>query len=271
MSLREKPLLLGKAPTHVPEEELISYFLYAFEFAWNSPAFETRKNQLAPYFIQEAQSLVPAYDQLSLSKKWWLYVMIALRDITHDNDIKFGKETILYVIRQIERLSEEELELYVNDMQNAFYEEVPDILVIRPLELERLQNSILDEDPYLGFFLEQKEPILKVMKKYLKQKDVDKEYINHLTLNDKTILAKYTDFWNVYFEIFTNFFLSMYDFQMPYEKEDGVEEKDVVEEMIMIFFIASVNSKTKIEELTSELLEVILPIMEKSDNNEQSL
>lgn len=254
--------LIGKAPTHIEKEDLLDYFLYAFEFSWNSPIFEDRKSKLDEVFKNKAESLFPDYESFSVERTWWLYVLIGLQEITYHQELEFGKETVDYLLKRFTALSEEALEQQINEIQHAFYDEIPDILLVRPLELKALQNSTIEHDKYLPFFIENHERMVKVIQKHLNQKDIDKDYFERFTMTNKKRLRKFSSFWNGYYEIFTNYFLSIYNFQMPLEPQEIEEELELIEEMIILFLVASVVNKPKIEPLAYDLTEILREFVE---------
>jgi len=255
-------LLVGKTPTHIEREDLLDYFLYVFEFSWNNVAHESKKSQLRKHFETESIKFVSDIHALPKEKLWWLYVLIALKDIAETDEVEYGKATILHFLNKIEKLSEEQLVEYANEIQHGFYYELPESLVIRPLELVALGNKMAEEDPYLKFFFEKKEEMIKALTKHLRQKDVDSGYFNNITLNDRKLTRKFSSFWDTYYEIFLNYFLSMYDFQMIQTEIDESEEHDVLREMLFIFFIASIENKLKIEPLIDDFFDIMVDILE---------
>lgn len=270
MSIK-KVLLIGKAPTHIEREDLLDYFLYVFEFSWNNVAHESKKEKLKEHFQTESLKYVADIDALTNAKLWWLYVLIALKDIAEEEEIEFGKETVLYFIHKLEKLTESQLEEYANEIQHGFYYELPEALVIRPLALVELGNKTAEKDPYLQFFFERKETIIKTLTKHLRQKDVDNAYFNSITLNNRKLTRKFSSFWDTYYEIFLNYFLSMYDFQMIQTELDESEEHDVLREMLFIFFVASIENKLKIEQLVDEFFDIMVDVLEvRMEDEEES-
>jgi hypothetical protein len=249
--------LIGKAPTHIDESDLLDYFLYVFEFSWNCPVFEEKKATLDEYFIERAKSFYPDYESFSLSKQWWLYILIAMKDVTEDQQLKYGITTVDYLISRLPVVSERMLEDQINEIQNAFYDEIPDVMLVRPMELEVLENSTIQHDMHLPFFIENKEHFVKVFEKHLRQKDIDKEYFERFTMTNTKRLRKFSTFWEGYYEIFINYFISLYDFRMPQEMESIEEEYDLLEELVTLFLVASIINKPKIEEVVDEITEIL--------------
>lgn len=249
--------LIGKAPTHIEKNELLDYFLYVFEFSWNSPVFDEKKGILDKHFMETAKSFYPEYESFSLAKQWWLYVLIAMKEITEDEQLKYGIATVDYLLSRLGVLSENTLESQINEVQHAFYDEIPDVLLVRPLELEVLENSTIEHDVHLPFFVKNKDRFVHVFEKHLRQKDIDKEYFERFTMTNTKRLRKFSTFWEGYYEIFINYFVSLYDFRMPQEMDSIEEEYDLLEELVILFLVASVINKPKIEEVVDELTEIL--------------
>jgi len=256
--------LIGQAPTHISQDLLLDYFLYTFEFSWNSPIFEEKKSKLDVEFKKKAQTLFPEYESFSVARQWWLYVLIAFQEITEHQELEYGKFTVSHILKRFPVLSETSLERQINEMQHAFYDEIPDILLVRPLELKVLKNSTVEHDLNLPFFIENKDRFLKILGKHLNQKDINKEYIERFVLTNKKRLRQFSTFWNGYYEIFINYLLSMYDFKMPEEMEDKEEEVELMQELVILFLVASVTNKAKIEDLSDEWTELLREFVDQN-------
>lgn len=258
--------IIGKAPMDIEKESILSYFLHVFEFTWSTLAYENKRENLNAYFSEQANLLKPNHATLSAKKEWWLYILITFRDVALYNSLDYAVGTVENMIKRIDFMSEELLERQVNELQNAFYHEVPDILLMRPLEMERLSCSIAEADHFLLFFLQNKEKFVSILEKMLRQKDIKKDYYEEFMRTGKKINKEYSSFWNGYYEIFIHYFISLYDFFMPFQTESFEEERDSVEKMILSFFTTSVATKEKIEDVSDEFL-LILEKFIREDGN----
>lgn len=249
--------LIGKAPAHVDKSDLLDYFLYVFEFSWSSVVFEEMKSSLGNFFADKAKEWYPGYESFSLERQWWLYTLIAMHEITKHEQLKFGEMTVEFLLSRLSDMPESLLEAQVNEVQHSFYDEVPDVLLVRPLEIEKLHNSTIDHDLYLPFFIVNKDRFVKVFEKHLRQKDMNKEYMERFTFTSKRHSRKFSTYWEGYYEMFINYFIALYDFRMPEEMESMEEEYDLLQELLILFFVGSVQSKPKIEDVVDELMEIM--------------
>lgn len=255
--------LIGKAPTHIESEQLLDYFLYVFEFSWSSLVFDEKKDALVEFFTEQAKVWHPNYEEHSIEKRWWLYVLLALNEITEDQKVEYGKLTVQNLIKKLPTLSGDLLEKQVNEIQHAFYDEIPDILTVRPLELRTLENTTLEHDRYLPFFVDNKDHFVNLFKKHLRQKDISKEYFERFIMSSRKRLRQFSTYWDGYYEIFITYFISLYDFRMPQEIEDKEEEYDLLLEMVILFLVASVMDKPKIEDLADEMTEKLKELVDE--------
>lgn len=256
--------LIGKAPNHIEQTDLLDYFLYVFEFSWNTPIFEERKENLPQYFTEMAKQHYPDYETFSLAKQWWLYILIGMHDIAKDQETHYGIATVEHIIKKLPVMSESLLERQVNEVQHAFYDEIPDLLLVRPLELENLQNSTIKHDNHLPFFIQNKERFIAIFEKHLRQKDINREYFERFTMTSRKRLRKFSSFWEGYYEIFINYFVTLYDFRMPLEMESKEEEFDLLEEMTIQFLVASVNTKPRIEDAVDDIMVILKEFVEQN-------
>lgn len=263
MSIYEtkKSCYLGKAPTHIEKDKLVEYFLYTFEFIWTSPAYEANKESILSRFKQRLSELRKKNESpLSLAHEWWALGLFALKDLVEFENRFFAVETIQYLLNRLHTLSEEELEDYINSLNNVLADEVPDVLSIRPLEIQPLQSDADQNDKVLAYFLESKEPFLSVFKKHLVQKDIESLYINQLAVNDKKMNYQFTNFWNSYFEIFVGFSLSMFDMVRHAPEFTAEKSEQLIKEINLVFLITSVKNREKIDRLNNELTELLKPL-----------
>jgi len=267
--------MLGKAPSHIEKENLLSYFLYVFEFSWNNPFHSSKKEKLREYFAQEALRYANV-EKEQAEKLWWLYILIAMRDMSKHYGYFFGYETIKHILQKFPNLSEENLEMDCNDIHYALMDRGEFIFMPRPLELQALQSTFLKTDPLLSFLLAKKEVVVKVFLKRLRQKDIDSSFIQKLTLGDKSLIRQFSSFWNVYFELFVHVFLEIYMQQMENEEFHEVVKKrkrEVIKNIVLVFCIKSILTKERIEKVIHDVSEILLPIVdisiEEAEENKQ--
>jgi hypothetical protein len=128
---------------------------------------------------------------------------------------------------------------------------------IRPLEIQKLGSDAYQNDYVLAYFLDRKDAFLQLFKTHLKENDIEKMYINQLSINDKKLNEQFTDFWNGYFEIFTGFSISMFDMVLNSPQKTKEYREQVLKEVNLVFLIASVKNNSKIDTLNKELSELL--------------
>lgn len=261
--------VLGKAPTHIAKEDLLSYFVYAYELSWTLPMFRSKKDKMMEFIEQEIKKESIDTDALSVEKQWWLFVFITFREMLTYHSAEFAFQTVQHLIRQMSSASEESLCLYANMVHSIMMKDLPDVLVVRPLEMKPIQTILAESDLSVVFFMDRHEAIVKVIRKHINQKDLKLSYFGELLMKDRSILRKFSNIYNVYFEVLMHFFISTYDYKMsPQEMTPEVLEK-AISDLVLLFVAASVETKPKIEGLHKDLFEIVKEI-KNIDQSEQS-
>lgn len=262
----KKSRFLGDTPTHISKGQLFDYFLYTFEFLWTSPTYDTYKESISVHFKRRLDALKDKQEKpLTIGQEWWALVFFALKDLAESERYAYSTETIQFIINRIHILSDDELENYANSINDVLYDEVPDILVIRPLEVEKLNSDAYQKGKVLAYFLERKEEFLLTFKKHLEEKDIEKMYINQLALNDKAINEPFTDLWRSYFEMFTGYSIAMFDMVLKLPQQTEEFKEQLLKEVNLVFLIASVKNSSKIDAINSELTELLRPLYLKEE------
>ncbi len=252
--------LLGTPPKHIETEDLVDYFVYAFELSWACPVFEKSRHEIKSIFKKKLDSLLAEHN-LPIEKQWWALMLSALSDIAENKDFFYAKETISRLFKRIEHISCEQLEEYINDINIAFSGETSNYLALRPMAMESLASDMIEEDSGLKFFLDNKNRFITILTSNLIQKDIEKEYLSQFFLLDDKAIRKYANIWDMVFELYIGHFLSMcYTKEDVNTNESGFE--DFVKQTNIAFFSNLVKNKLKIEKLNNELTSVILPCIE---------
>lgn len=263
MSMYEtkKLLFLGKTPTHIHQEQILDYFLYTFEFVWTAPTYGQYRENIRGHFkglIDEVKS--KHEPELTIGQEWWSLVLLALKDLAGAENFSYSTKTIQFLLDKITSLSDEELEEYANAINNIFYDEMPDVLSLRPLEIEELRSDASKNDKFLAYFLERRDRIQSIFEDMLVREDIEMMYMNELAVNEHGVNEQFTDFWNTYFEIFTGFSISMFAMASQAPQKDKAFREQVLKEVNLVFLIASVKNNSKIDELNSKLCDMLRPL-----------
>lgn len=252
--------VLGKVPTHIDKSEMMSYFVHAYELTWTLPVFDKKKDIMIDFLEEQIHKEKIDVESLSGEKFWWLLVFFIHREILFYHSAEFAFQTVQHVIRHISSTSEESLCIYANMVHSIMMKDVPDVMVVRPMEMKAVQTVLAEVDPSVIFFMERHERFVKAIKKHLNQKDLKQSYFNELLMKDRSILRKYSNIYNVYFEVFMHFFISTYDYKMS-PKEMTPEALDkAISDLVLIFVAASVDTKPKIEGLHKDLFDIVKEI-----------
>jgi hypothetical protein len=252
--------LLGKTPTHILREKLLDYFLYVFEINWCSPVYQEKQENVKAHFEKALNELKSQNHELSLGQEWWALVLFSLKDFAMFYRSPFSVQTIQFVLQRIYALQDEELEEYCNAIHYALNMELPEILAIRPLEIQVLQSDVYEEEPEVAFFLNKKEELKQIFSNQLKSTDIKKEYLQQFLMNDEEINLSFTDFWSSFLDVFIIYSLSMLYLmsESQFMFDDDIEE--LLKEVHLVFLTASIKKKSSIHKLNKELTEIIKPL-----------
>lgn len=253
----KKYKLLGKYPSHIPETDLLDYFIHAFEITWTSPAYEKVDTSIKQYLKTLLLSLT---EKQSLSKEqtWWALVLFVLRDLCIEDKFLYAVETINALLNKIFKLSDMELEEYCNQIDNAVKLELTSALVIRPLEVINLNADIVQVDGILKKILEKQTNLIDVFSKCLNQNDISTQYIEAFMFNDKKIRNKFFSFWETYLELFICHYLSMHE---KFEETPQLDSLNMRCKQILnskfTFFKMSIKNKDKIAVLNKKITQIL--------------
>lgn len=244
---------LGKAPNHILPNDLLDYFLYTFEFAWTAPGFDAYRSNIKTHFEVNLKDLMGKHAELTLGQQWWGLILIALKDFAIEREFSYASKTIDLLLSNLSQLKEPELEQYANEINSGIYDEILDSISIRPLELEILKSDAMNSDKMLKFFLENKDRFLKIFNKHLIQRDIDKDYLRQFLFNEKKVDNKFSSFWRVFFEIYVGYSMSVLQYSLNSSQAKKMTVKELINKTNLVFLLASVLSKGKIEDLTQDL------------------
>ncbi|MFF2531450.1 hypothetical protein ACFVS2_21320 [Brevibacillus sp. NPDC058079] len=263
---QEVEYVLGQAPNHIEQTDILPYFVYAYELSWTLPMFIDKKDRMISYLQTEVENESIDIDKLSNEKRWWLYSLITMREIAKYHEVEFAQQTIQHVISRIQFIPQDYLLRYANIIQYVMLRELPDVLVIRPLEFQAVKSEIANTDESVQFILGKKDALIKVIKKHLIQRDLQKEYFDGMLMKDRSIMRKFSNMWNAYFEVFMHSFIATYDYSLSPENMNVEELDKAISDIVLIFLVTSIENKEKIDDLHVELYEIMKDIAELSRN-----
>lgn len=253
--------LFGDVPKGIEKEDVLSYFLYACELSWKHPMFDEKRAYMMNFFLGEFQSDGIDFENLSPERKWWLCVLTAMREIARHNKAEFAVHTIQHIIRTLPSSDPVIIRDYVNMIHSIALEEFPEVLIIRPLEMERVNSVFVKNDLTVKFFLSKHDEIVEVFQKHITSRDFQKLYFDEVLLEDRTIMKKYTNDMSMLFEFFMHYFISIYDYRINPDQMEAKELEKAVKELVLIFMVATIKTKSKIDKLHEAVYEVIKDVM----------
>ncbi|WCF11442.1 hypothetical protein NDS46_31285 (plasmid) [Paenibacillus thiaminolyticus] len=253
---------LGKAPIHINKEDMLSYFVYAYEFTWTYPMFLENKDRIIEFIQERINEEFIDIQSLSGDQRWWLFVFITMREILSYYSAEYGFQTVQYLIQKIHLTSTDSLCLYANIIHYIMMNSIPDVLVLRPLEMKAVQTALSDVDQYVDFFMDKQDALIEVIRKNVNQKDFKKGYLDEILMKDRSILRKYSNMYNAYFEVFMHFFISVFDYKIAPEKMSREDLEKAISELVLLFVATSVE-KPKVEALHRDLFGIVKDIQNK--------
>ncbi|WCK56959.1 hypothetical protein PP175_27600 (plasmid) [Aneurinibacillus sp. Ricciae_BoGa-3] len=250
---------LGEAPQHIKEEDLLDYFLYTFEMVWVAPVFDGYRNKIRTHFEELLTKLRKRHPHLSVQKQWWSLVLIALQDFAEKDSFPYAHQTIGKLLNSLDEMNEEELTDYCNDINHSFSNELPEVIGIRPSEVENLQSDSYQNDYPLAYLLDRKDKFITLFAQHLEQKDIKPLFIGRVTVKEIN-REKFTDFWKTYFDIFVGYSLSMLEMMNQSTTVTEEEIQSFVRQSNMVFLINSVKNVSKIDKLNSDITQSLMPL-----------
>lgn len=263
MTLFQEPIrALGSTPVHIKKEDLLDYFLYTFELTWNHDNHSNIR-QMKEDYVREARQFQPNYENLELGQLWWFIVLIGLREVAKKEELLYTQSTIEHLLKKAHVLSEDKLFRYANEIHIPLYRDIPDALLMRYVEMERLSSDSLEKDPYARFFLPRRKEIVRVFKKHLNQKDLKAEYVEEYFSSDLKRLRKFSNFWDAFFDLFVYYFVTLYEFK-AFDHPDDTVEFEVMDELLIAFLITALNEEEgkTMEALSEDLLDILYEFIE---------
>lgn len=258
MTLFKEPVReLGTLPTHIEKQDLLDFFLYAFELTWEEQKKGDEKKMKA-YYDEEAKKFQPNYENLEHGQLWWLFVLLGLRELTIKEEIHYAQSTIEHLLKKAHRLSENTLFRYANEIHLPLFRDFPNAIILRYVEAERLDSISVEQDPYTKFFLSKRKDIVRIFKKHLKQKDLKEDYVEEYISSDLKRLRKFSTFWDAYFDIFVYYFATLYEFK-TFEHEDDRVEYEIMDELLIALLMNSLQEEegALVDALSEDLLDIL--------------
>lgn len=258
----KKEKFLGETPKNINEENLLNYFLYVYEFNWSSPVFENNRNNIEEFFRASLKQVEEKLsNQIDVNKKWWVLNLIALREYAKHENLHYSLNVINSLLSKIDKLTLLELEEYTNLIQSSYVKEIFDIFTVRPLVMKTLGSSVLDEDIELNKMLDNSDKFIRIFKKHLLQKDINKKYIDEILINKKCVTKEFCGFWDKYFELYCGIVLELVDLFAISTNEVKCNQKDRIRDLSEIFLKTTVLKEDKIKKLNDDLVEVLYPCL----------
>lgn len=252
---------LGKPNFKESSIDLVEYFMYIFEFIWVSEAFDSYRPHIKERLEGMLEQVKSQYhNELPLEKQWWILILLVLRDLATHSQFSYSVHAINYVFHHLEEISVEELEDYANTINDSFSTEIMDYLSVRPLEMRTMQSDVYNQDIQMQFFLNKKETLLSIFQSFVEEKDIDKSYISKYASNPKEITQKYTTFWNLFFEIYTGFSLSVYDVQQEASPMKEKELEEILRQTNQVFLTSVLHKQKVIDALNEKLIQELKPL-----------
>lgn len=253
----KKYKLLGKYPSHIPEADLLDYFVHTFEMTWTSPVYEKVDTSIKQYLHTLILSLSEKQN-ISKEQTWWALVLFVLKDFCMEDKFLYAVETINMLLNKISKLSSIELEEYCNEIDNAVSLELSSALVVRPLEVTNLNTDVTDIDIVLKKLLDNKAKLLDIFSKSLNKNDINTQHIDAYMFNDVKIRSKFFSFWETYLELFICHYLSMHEkFETSPQSENlNMHCKQILNNRFT-FFKLSIKNKAKIAGLNEQITQIL--------------
>jgi hypothetical protein len=259
----KKSTYLGYAPTHINKEDIFSYFVYVFEMTWMVDLFESRRNSIMTFLDDAATKEHPNYKDFPADRQWWLLALVVMKEIAEKYNGGYAKETVIHLIRRLPDIDSEKLRIYVNVLSVVIANEFPANLIVRPLEQARLGVGSAD-DEMIKSMIDNHEAVVKIMKKHMTQKDLNRNYLDMVLMKDWKLVRKYSNIWNSLFELLIYMFNSIYISKISYDNMTSEEVDGVIKETILFYLIAAVTKKELIETIQLELFESLRGVNKKS-------
>jgi hypothetical protein len=248
---------LGKTPSFLTKEEVLDYFMYAFELQWVGGLLNYPPKKIRAKLEKELDEKLKTIKNDTAGKRWWLLSIYVLLLLSQDRTMKYSEKTLWGLWNQVDLLSEDELEMYCNLIDHGISMVTDTHLTPRPLALQILGSEYYDHDKMLQKMLHNTEKNIRQLHEYVKLKELTINEIVKSMVNPISITQKYTDMSHVYYELLMIHVFSEYEFfehQQEYQANFAKTWEEVLHHSLMVFFYRTVKDKTKIEPLTKVVM-----------------
>lgn len=197
----EKFYLLGHKVPHKLNElsntEMSNLFLYTYSFLGLNILEFLPMNKLKDTLVLELDKLDKLDTKVSFNNKWWYLALVYLRTGSDTHNLRFTTSLCNTLMDNIHKLSDKELMLYCNTINDSLSEQIGFELRIRP-SLDKNPNVYI-YPIYRDLTLSSKK-IISIFKRNLYLEEVNNEDINREFALISDIGYNY-DKWSVIFDL----------------------------------------------------------------------
>lgn len=249
---------VGKTPENIKDmcnEEFNDFFAYIYEYYWCED-FVKKHKSVSEYIItlQTRASFLKDDNY----KKWWLYLLFIQKDIAKDANYSYLINTVDKIIKNIEDLTLDELELYINNTNSILMGEQIRTPIVRPFEMEKLcGNKALEINQFL-YMIEIKDEVIKIIKENVEEDDIAPEYLNNMLIYDTKKTLKFADLITQYTEIFLSYTRTSYEKLEQDPRMIEIKPISKIKIIIDTFFNTSIKEGRGLDIMKKKLTEIIV-------------
>ena len=276
-------MCLGKTPSIIESlkdnDEVFEYYLYFFEMMWSNPIFsdiEDVPTLLKDRVVSLAEKHSIDIEILSNEKYWWLLNISMLHDFAKDLELSYMIHSIGLILDDYKNNEVENLEVITNLLNNALSSQIGEVVAIRPIEVYNQSLPMFKDDFILLELLEQKDEIIRLLKKRLRQKDFNKNVLFGILRIDSSITKKFSTYWEDILDVFVIYFMLMtgdfiYNNYETLEINFEMLNRKRLESVVFAFFENFLVERDLGKPITVELTDIIMEIVNKKYSDDLSI
>lgn len=254
-------LMVGRTPIFESEENVLTRFIYTFEFSFMTEPFDDKRENLEKWFKEQTKALPYEWESLSKEQQWWGYVFILSKEVIAYEGLSYATTVCESTILNLPSKEEDVLELIANHFVFGVASKTMKTPLIRPLEFVNLEVSLDNNDIFSEILIEVLPVASSYLKKHYKQREINEDFMKTFWLSNKKYVRKYASVWEAFAEININMIFVLYGAAINSRSNTSkMERETILKNVVRELFGTSFLEFTEIDHLVEYCVEVLLEV-----------
>lgn len=237
-TMLNKQNVLGCAPTidELGGRSIYERFIFEYEYFLKTILNADEMDKPIDVVLEQLSKSYPNFEQMELGQQWWVLYLSVVHLYAKNIKREFLAELLRQKLLMNGNKTEEEWQDVAESIFSVLRKSSLALPIARTSVLVNRKCDVIESDAFAHYLFNKLDEIEKFFKANVRIKDLNDEFFKSFTLNDNTIIKKYTTNWMILAESYTRFFLT---YLSDYVIDGAFDEKDnekLDEKLLHIFF-----------------------------------